>query len=106
MVRKPVRALKSLLQEAGITHVDFLKIDAEGAEADVIAGMDWGDVRPRVIVIEAEVPGTMPEAWRAWEPSAGGRIQPLLSGQPQSLVCTAAGDRAPRTLSEHTGRLA
>ena len=69
VVRKPVRALKSLLQEAGITHIDFLKIDAEGAEADVIAGMDWGDVRPRVIVIEAEVPGTMPEAWRAWEPN-------------------------------------
>jgi FkbM family methyltransferase len=68
IIRKPVRALSSLLQGAGITHVDFLKIDAEGAEADVIAGMDLKGVRPRVMLIEAEVPGTMPEAWRSWEP--------------------------------------
>jgi FkbM family methyltransferase len=66
-VRRPVRALKDLVAEAGLQRVDFLKIDAEGAEADVIAGMDFSNPRPRLVLIEAEVPGTMPEAWRGWE---------------------------------------
>jgi FkbM family methyltransferase len=66
-MRRLVRPLRSLLQEAALTHVDFLKIDAEGAEADVIAGWDFKSVRPRLLLIEAEVPGTLPEAWRDWE---------------------------------------
>ena len=51
-----------------MTRIDFLKIDAEGAEADVLAGMDFDGLRPRLLVIEAEVPGSMPGAWRQWEP--------------------------------------
>src|SRR5262249_61799571 len=43
-------------------------LDAEGAEADVLAGLDFTTVRPRLLLIEAEVPGTMPDAWRTWEP--------------------------------------
>jgi hypothetical protein len=66
-MRRPVRTLKSLCRQAALTSVDFLKIDAEGAERDVIAGMDFNSPRPRVLLIEAEVPGTMPEAWRDWE---------------------------------------
>jgi FkbM family methyltransferase len=68
-MRRPVRALKVLCKQAALKRVDFLKIDAEGAEADVLAGMDFDELRPRLLVIEAEVPGTMPQAWRAWEPS-------------------------------------
>jgi FkbM family methyltransferase len=67
-MRRPVRTLNALLKQAGLNHVDFLKIDAEGAEADVLAGLDFTTVRPRLLLIEAEVPGTMPDAWRAWEP--------------------------------------
>ena len=46
---KPVRTLAKLCAEAGLTRIDFLKIDVEGAEAEVIAGMDFMRWRPRVV---------------------------------------------------------
>jgi FkbM family methyltransferase len=67
-VRKPVRTLAELCAEAGLTSIDFLKIDVEGAEADVIAGMDFARLRPRVVVVEAIAPGSMSPAWDHWEP--------------------------------------
>lgn len=69
MMRKPVRTLAALCREADLTGIDFLKIDVEGAEADVIAGMDFKRWRPRVVAVEAVVPGSMAEAWGAWEPA-------------------------------------
>jgi FkbM family methyltransferase len=68
-LRKPVRTLAALCAEAGLPQIDFLKIDVEGAEADVIAGMDFARWRPRVVLVEAVQPGSMAEAWGAWEPS-------------------------------------
>jgi FkbM family methyltransferase len=65
---KPVRTLAALIAEAGLTAIDFLKIDVEGAEADVLAGMDFERHRPRVVLVEAVSPGSMAEAWGAWEP--------------------------------------
>src|SRR5262245_37512953 len=56
-VTKPIRTLAKLCAEAGLTRIDFLKIDVEGAEADVIAGMDLKRWRPRVVLIEAVAPG-------------------------------------------------
>src|SRR6185295_16380429 len=48
--------------------VDFLKVDVEGAEHDVLAGGDWRRHRPRVVVVEATVPGTSTPSHEAWEP--------------------------------------
>jgi hypothetical protein len=64
-----MQTLASLVTQHKVSEIDFLKIDVEGAEADVLAGGDWKDVRPRVIVVEAVAPGSMAEAWRDWEPS-------------------------------------
>jgi hypothetical protein len=68
-IRKPVRTLSELCAEAGLTTIDFLKIDVEGAEAEVIAGLDFTRWRPRMVVVEAIAPGSMAEAWDAWEPA-------------------------------------
>jgi FkbM family methyltransferase len=68
-VAKPVRTLAALCAEAGLVRIDFLKIDVEGAEAEVIAGMDFSRWRPRVVVVEAVAPGSMADAWTAWEPA-------------------------------------
>ena len=68
-VRKPVRTLAALCAEAGLTSIDFLKIDVEGAEAETIAGMDFKRWRPRVVLVEAIAPGSMQESWQDWEPA-------------------------------------
>jgi len=67
-IRKPMRPLTELCAEAGLMEIDFLKVDVEGAEADVLAGMDFAAVRPRVVLVEAIVPGSMQAAWDDWEP--------------------------------------
>ncbi len=67
-VRMPVLTLARLFEEHGLCDVDFLKIDVEGGEADVLFGGDWRTYRPKVIVIEAVTPGTGEPAWTEWEP--------------------------------------
>lgn len=63
-----IRRLADILTDHSISKVDFLKIDVEGAEADVLEGMDWVRHRPSVLCIEAIQPGSMAEAWHMWEP--------------------------------------
>jgi FkbM family methyltransferase len=49
-------------------EVDFLKIDVEGAEHDVIDSADWTRHRPRVVVVEATEPGSPTPSHGQWEP--------------------------------------
>ncbi|MDR2678206.1 MAG: FkbM family methyltransferase [Zoogloeaceae bacterium] len=48
-------------------EIHFLKIDVEGCEADVIAGMDITRFRPWIIVVESTQPGTSVENHQQWE---------------------------------------
>jgi len=68
-IRKRVRPLHALIEEAGLPAIDFLKIDVEGAEAEVLAGMDFARHRPRLMLIEAVEPGSLAAAWAEWEPA-------------------------------------
>ena len=63
----PVRRLSTLLAYHGFDKIDFLKIDVEGAEDQVLAGMDWTRHRPRVVVIEAVNPSSS-DTSAAFEP--------------------------------------
>jgi FkbM family methyltransferase len=56
-VTVPVRRLSRLLDELPERTIDFLKIDAEGAESEVVAGLDLERHRPRVVVLEGTAPG-------------------------------------------------
>ena len=47
--------------------VHFLKIDVEGAEADVLAGGDWEAHRPWILVIEATAPNSQTPNHAEWE---------------------------------------
>jgi FkbM family methyltransferase len=67
-IRHPVTTLARLCERHAITAIDVLKIDVEGAEAAVLAGVDWTKVRPRVLAIEAVVPGSMDDASAGFEP--------------------------------------
>jgi FkbM family methyltransferase len=64
----PVATLAALCVEHAPAVVDFLKIDVEGAERDVLAGNDWQRFRPKVVVVEALAPVTLAPAWATWEP--------------------------------------
>ena len=66
-VRVPQRTLADVLAEHD-GPIDFLKIDVEGAEADVIRGADWVTHRPRVVVVEATEPGSPTPAHADWDP--------------------------------------
>ena len=66
--RMSMLTLASIVAQHEIRDIDFLKIDVEGAEADVLAGADWQRARPRVVVVEAVAPGSMSETWGDWEP--------------------------------------
>jgi FkbM family methyltransferase len=46
------RSLSSLLDEHGIKNVDFLSLDVEGHEADILDGIDFRRHRPRFVLIE------------------------------------------------------
>lgn len=48
----PLRTLDSLLEQAEIAQVDFLSIDVEGYEAEVLQGTSLGRLRPRLVLIE------------------------------------------------------
>jgi len=50
--RVMMRTLDSILIEAGISSVDFLSVDVEGMEIDVLKGLTLPDYRPQLILIE------------------------------------------------------
>jgi FkbM family methyltransferase len=53
----PIRRLDTLLAELGVTQVEVLKIDVEGAEPAVVRGLLGGPVRPLVCVVEGVAAG-------------------------------------------------
>ena len=67
-IQMPMLTLADLCAQHGLSRIDFLKIDVEGAEADVLAGNDWTRFRPKVILAEAIDPATNQPAHAAWEP--------------------------------------
>ena len=63
-----VETLAALCRAHVTGDVHFLKVDAEGAEAEVLAGADFRVVRPWVVVVEATHPGSVEGSEAAWEP--------------------------------------
>jgi FkbM family methyltransferase len=51
--RIETRTLSTILAEyAPSTHIDFMSIDVEGLEIEVIKGNDWNRFRPELVVLE------------------------------------------------------
>ena len=50
------------------TEIDFLKVDVEGWEEQVLRGGDWTAYRPRILVVEAVEPLSETPAWSSWDP--------------------------------------
>jgi hypothetical protein len=64
----PIRRLSGLIEEHQLAEIDFLKIDVEGAEKTVLSGLDLTRHRPKVMCIEAVLPGSMADSSGEWEP--------------------------------------
>ncbi len=92
-VEVEVSTLKEIVSEHVSGDVDFLKVDVEGFEREVLAGAEWSTFRPRVVLVEATVPNTAEPSHEAWEPillSAGYELT-LFDGLNRFYVCK--GDR-------------
>ena len=71
----PLTTLAAITAGLDDRPIDFLKIDVEGAERDVLVGADWRSFRPRVVVVEAVRPQLIGDGrrrgydptWREWE---------------------------------------
>ena len=63
----PIRTLTDILREKQLPTIDFLKIDVEGAELEVLRGIDLSEFNPRILVIEATKPNSPEVAYSHWE---------------------------------------
>ena len=55
-------------QYAQNKQIDFLKVDTEGTELQVLKGGNWIRFRPRVVIIEATLPNSQTASHAEWEP--------------------------------------
>jgi FkbM family methyltransferase len=67
-IEVPIWTLARVVADHVVGPVDFLKVDVEGFEREVLAGADWSSFRPRVVVMEATVPKSDEPAHEGWEP--------------------------------------
>jgi len=54
-------------EHVGDTQIDFLSVDVEGHERQVLSGADWSRWRPRVVIVEATQPATTIPTHDQWE---------------------------------------
>ena len=64
----PLITLAELCERYVRWPIDWLKIDVEGWETQVIRGGDWEKYRPSIVVVEATVPMTTIPSHEEWEP--------------------------------------
>ena len=72
----PVTTLAAVCAKHAPATIDFLKIDVEGTEADVIAGADWSAHRRGLWWSRPRARSTGAPSYAEWEPSlvAGGYL--------------------------------
>ena len=65
--RIPVTTLARVCEQYHVPTIDFLKIDVEGYEREVLEGADWERYRPRVVLVEATKPLATTPTHEHWE---------------------------------------
>ena len=56
VLKAPGRTLSELLDQHGVTSVDLLSLDVEGAERTVLSGLDLDRHLPKFVLVETKVP--------------------------------------------------
>lgn len=62
-----LETLNSILEQYQNGDIHFLKIDVEGAEKDVLRGLDLSRFRPWIVVVESTLPLSQQENFEDWE---------------------------------------
>jgi FkbM family methyltransferase len=62
-----VQSVRSVMREQHHDHVDLLKISAEGAEYEILAGLEQDGIRPRILSIEFAQPAPTGAAKDAYD---------------------------------------
>jgi FkbM family methyltransferase len=63
----PVTTLDKILQKANLPEINFISIDVEGFEKQVIESINFSRYKPSVLCIEATEPSTESPSYQAWE---------------------------------------
>jgi len=63
----PIETLTSICQRFHMAPIHFLKIDAEGMEKEVLAGIDFSAIRPWIVFVEATLPNSQVEDYEGWD---------------------------------------
>jgi len=63
----PARRLGEICDQLGVTEIHFLKVDVEGAEGAVLAGVDLTRIRPWIILIESTEPNSTVPTHDQWQ---------------------------------------
>ncbi len=64
----PMTTLTALCEQHAPKAFEFLKVDVEGAEADVLRGADFTRFRPKIVIVEAIEPLSLKPSFAEWEP--------------------------------------
>jgi FkbM family methyltransferase len=67
-IKVQTTSLSKVLEQFSRDTIHFLKIDVEGAEKRVLAGLDLGRFRPWIILVEATRPASAEPNYEEWEP--------------------------------------
>ena len=91
--------LADLCEKHAPAVIDFLSIDVEGAEAEVIAGADWRRFRPRIVIVESVQVITSAATHAEWEPMLleAGYVFVVDDGINRFYVTREEADEAGRT---------
>lgn len=63
-----VRPLAQICSEYNVPEIDFLKIDAEGWEREILLGADFRRYRPKIVLLESTKPFSNEDISISWEP--------------------------------------
>jgi FkbM family methyltransferase len=62
-----ITRLSTVLNDHPLPEIHFLKIDVEGAEGQVLQGLDLQKTRPWICIVESTLPNRQEESYESWE---------------------------------------